>query len=347
MKPGSPASLIAWQDLGTRGRTFVTTAPTAAEIAAFVGMSVPEPIRIYVGMNAAPTPDARARLALRELIRVGGFERSVLVLATPTGMGWVDPDAIDPLEYLHRGDVASVAAQYSYLPSPLALVAEDAYGAETAQAVFEEIYGHWTRLPPEHRPRLYLFGLSLGALDSQGSFHLHDVLADPFQGALWAGPPFRSPSWRSATAERDPGSPAWRPRYRNGAVVRFMNQQGGLASPAGKWGPLRIVYLQYASDPITFFDVRSAFRQPDWMRTPRGPDVSPAFRWYPVVTMLQLAADMAAGAEATPPGFGHNYAAEHYIDAWIALTEPEGWSEADLARLKARFRERGEENWRR
>jgi uncharacterized membrane protein len=32
------------------------------------------------------------------------------------------------------------------------------------------------------------------------------------------------------------------------------------------------------------------------MRQPREPDVSPAFRWYPVVTMLQLAADMAAGA---------------------------------------------------
>jgi uncharacterized membrane protein len=236
--------------------------------------------------------------------------------------------------------VASVAVQYSYLPSPLALIADDAYGAETAAAVFEEIYGYWTRLPAGRRPRLYLFGLSLGALDGEGSFHLHDVMADPFQGALWAGPPFRSQPWRRVTADRDPGSPAWLPRYRNGGVVRFMNQHGGLGVPAARWGPLRIAYLQYASDPVTFFDVRSAFRQPDWMRPPRGPDVSPALRWYPVVTMLQLAADMAAGAGATPPGFGHNFAAEHYIDAWIALTEPTGWSTEDVTRLKARFHAR-------
>jgi uncharacterized membrane protein len=234
--------------------------------------------------------------------------------------------------------MASVAVPYSYLPSPLALIAEDAYGAETAQALFEEIYGYWTRLPGGRRPRLYLFGLSLGALDAEGSFHLHDVLADPFHGALWAGPPFRSETWRSVTANRDPGSPAWLPRYRNGAVVRFMNQHGGLETPADRWGPLRIANLQYASDPITFCDVRSAFRQPDWMRAPRGPDVSPALRWYPVVTMLQLAADMAAGADATPPGFGHNFAAEHYIDAWAALTDPEGWRDDDITRLKARFR---------
>jgi uncharacterized membrane protein len=114
-------------------------------------------------LNAAPTPQARARLALRELIRVGGFDRSVLILVTPTGTGRVDPAALDPLEFLHRGDVASVAAQYSYPPSPLALIAEDAYGAETAQAVFEEVYGYWTRLPQGRRPRLYLFGPSLGA----------------------------------------------------------------------------------------------------------------------------------------------------------------------------------------
>jgi uncharacterized membrane protein len=342
MKTGSLASLIAWHDLGKRGSAFVSSGPTAAEIGAFVGTVVPEPLRIYVGLNAAATPRARARLALRELIRVRGFERSVLLLVTPTGTGWTDPAALDPIEFLHRGDIAIVAAQYSYLPSPLALIAEDAYGAETARALFEEVYSYWTQLPQGRRPRLYLFGLSLGALDGEGSFHLHDVLADPFHGALWAGPPFRSRTWQHVTANRDRGSSAWLPRYRNGAVVRFMNQQGGLEEPAASWGPLRIAYLQYASDPITFFDVRSAYRQPDWMREPRGPDVSPALRWYPVVSMLQLAADMAAGADATPPGFGHNFAAEHYIDAWIALTEPQGWTTEDLARLKARFHSRAE-----
>ncbi len=37
-------------------------------------------------------------------------------------------------------------------------------------------------------------------------------------------------------------------------------------------------------------------------------------------------------------GYGHEIAAEHYIDAWVALTEPEDWSAPELERLKAHFR---------
>jgi uncharacterized membrane protein len=336
-RTGSPGSLVAWQDLGQQGRAFVAGGPAAAEIRAFTGRPAREPVRVYVGLNAAVTPADRARLALEELIRVGGFSRSLLVLITPTGTGWVDPASMDPLEYLHHGDVASVAAQYSYLPSPLALIAEGAYGAETARALFTEIYGYWTRLPPAARPRLYLHGVSLGALNSELSFHLHDILADPFQGALWAGPPFRSEAWNDIVANRDPASPQWLPRYRDGTVVRFMNQFSSLDEQGGEWRPLRMAYLQYASDPITFFSVGSAWREPEWMRQPRGPDVSPKLRWFPLVTMLQLAADMAAGAPAAPPGFGHNFAAAHYIDAWRALTEPAGWSQQDIRRLAEHF----------
>lgn len=341
MKTGSVASLIDWRDLGRQGRSFVVTGPTAAEIQAFVGGPASEPLRVYVGLSAADSPRARARLALEELIRVGGMERSVLLLVTPTGTGWVDPAALDPIEFLHRGDIASVVAQYSYLSSPLALLSKGAYGAETARALFAEVYGYWSQLPKQSRPRLYLFGLSLGALNSDLSFHLHDILADPFQGALWAGSPFRSPTRADVTANRDPDSPEWLPRYRDGRVVRFANQYQLPEGRGAEWGPLRLLYLQYASDPITFFSVGSAFREPDWMRAPRAPDVSPTLRWYPVVTMLQLAADMAAGAEAAPPGYGHNLAAEHYIDAWVALTEPGGWSEAEVERLKVRFRREG------
>jgi uncharacterized membrane protein len=335
MKSGSADSFISWRDLGRQGRAFVTAGPSAEEIGAFNGTAALEPIRVYVGLNAADTPEARARLALRELERVGAFERSVLLLVTPTGTGWVDPAALDPLEYLHRGDVASVAAQYSYLPSPLALIVEGAYGAENARALFEEVYDHWTALPRESRPKLYLHGASLGALNSDLSFDLHDILADLFHGALWSGPPFRMDSWIDVVRGREPDSPAWLPRFRDGSVVRFMNQNGGLEAPGSEWGPLRLAYLQYASDPITFFSVGSFFREPEWMREPRGPDVSPELRWYPIVTALQLAADMATGAEASPPGFGHNFAAEHYIDAWLALTEPEGWNDEEIVRLKS------------
>ncbi len=350
---GSPASLISWETLGRQGRVFATGAPLPDEIEA--ATPAPErtppteeleppppplrPLRVYVGRGAAETPEERAALALEELIRVGGFERQLLVVVTPTGTGWVDPSSMEPLEYLYRGDVASVAAQYSYLPSPLALLAEGAYGTEMARALFLAVYRHWTTLPADTRPRLYLHGLSLGALNSNLSFDLYDILGDPFHGALWSGPPFRTERWLQVTRDRDPESPAWLPRYRDGAVVRFMNQEGGLDAFDEPWGPFRIAFLQHASDPITFFSPRSFLREPEWLREPRGPDLSPSFRWYPVVTMVQLAADMLVGD--TPPGFGHTFSVEHYLEAWWHLTEPhrmpggEVWNATALDQVRA------------
>jgi uncharacterized membrane protein len=332
---GSAESLIAWQQLGRQGRRFVSGGPDADDLSAFFGTPMPAPLRVYVGLNSADTPEQRARLALEELKRAGGFDRSVLLLVTPTGTGWVDEASQDPAEYLFRGDVATVAVQYSYLNSPLALLTQAAYGAENARAVFVEIYGYWSALPAGARPRLYLSGLSLGSLNSDLSFDLFDIIDDPFAGALWSGPPFRNDSWRRMTRDREPGSPAWLPRYRGGSVVRFMNQNSGPAEGHPAWSGFRIVFLQYASDPITFFDPSIAWREPDWMRKPRGPDVSPDLRWFPVVTMLQLAADMVVGT--APRGFGHEYAPADYIEAWLALAEPEGWTPAEVERLRSVF----------
>lgn len=336
IKTGSQESLLGWTDLGRQGRRFVALGPTAEELGAFLGEEVPEPIRVYVGLNSAQTAEERARLALEELQRTRAFERSVLIIITPTGTGWVDPDALDTVEYLHRGDIASVAVQYSYLTSALSLLVEPEYGVETAAAVFNEIYQYWRELPEETRPRLYLHGLSLGALHSDRSFDIYDVVGNLFHGALWSGPPFRSETWRSATARREPGSPAWLPRFRDSSIIRFANQQRGLEIPDATWGALRIVFLQYASDPITFFEPEALWREPEWMADPRGPDVSPDLRWFPIVTMLQLAADMVV-AGRTPKGYGHDYAPEHYIDAWIAVSEPSGWPDEEVARLKALF----------
>jgi uncharacterized membrane protein len=341
LKSGSPASLLDWRGLGRAGRELVTSGPTASDLRAFFGEDVRDPLRVYVGLNSAETAEARARLALEELKRVNAFERSVLLLITPTGTGWVDPGAIDTVEYLHRGDIASVTVQYSYLASALALLLEPEHGAETAEAVFAEVYGYWTSLPRDRRPALYLHGLSLGSLHSDGSFEIYDVVGDPFNGALWSGPPFRSETWRSVTERRAPDSPAWLPRFRDSTVIRFTDQNDRLHMPGVPWGPLRIAFLQYATDPVTFFEPSMLYRQPEWMRPPRGPDVTPALRFIPIVTMLQVVADMRAG-DITPHGHGHNFAPEHYVDAWIALTEPPEWTEEDTRRLKARFAEHEE-----
>ncbi|MCP1767767.1 alpha/beta hydrolase [Bradyrhizobium japonicum] len=332
-RTGSPASLVKWTELGRMGRRFIASGPTATEISAVTGGPAQNPVRVYVGLGSRYTAQARARLALEELKRQHGFDRKILIVITPTGTGWIDPAAMDTVEYLHHGDVASVAMQYSYLNSPLSLLFQPEYGAEASRALFAEIYGYWTTLPKDKRPKLYLHGLSLGAMNSEKSAELFETIGDPIAGALWSGPPFESRIWRSVTANRNPGSPAWLPEFRDNRFVRFMNQNGPTVPPDAPWGPMRVVYLQYASDAITFFAYRDAYQAPDWMSAPRGPDVSPELRWYPIVTMLQLALDMAV-ATATPMGFGHVYAPEHYVDAWVAVTDVGDWSGDALAKLK-------------
>jgi uncharacterized membrane protein len=338
LKTGSGASLLNWNELGRAGRTYISSAPTAGEIAGFLRRPAQDPIRVYAGLRSASTVQERAALALHELERVGGFNRSVLVVIAPTGTGWVDEAGIDSLEYLQAGEVASVAMQYSYLSSPLSLMTEPDNGVQSAGALFAAIYDHWTRLPKNSRPRLYVYGLSLGALSSERSVDLFEVMNDPIQGALWSGPPFGSKIWRKITKNRNRGSPEWLPRFRDGSLVRFTNQSNALALPDSRWGPVRIVYLQYASDPVTFFDFRSLYRPPDWLGVPRGPDVSPEFRWYPVVTFLQLLGDMAAFTNA-PPGYGHTFNSANYIDAWIEVADVQGWPPEQIARLKQHLKQ--------
>ncbi len=336
---GSPASLIPWESIGAKGRERVSDPLNAARIAEISGRPAMEPLRVYVGLGSAEDPQARARLALEEALRVGAFERGTLVVATPTGTGWIDPAGAFPLEVLTHGDVATISTQYSYLPSWLSLLVAPEYGAETARAVFAEIHGHWKTLPPQKRPKLYVFGLSLGALNADLAMSFYDVVQAPLDGVYWVGPPFAHQSWRNITRDRRPGSPAWLPRFRKGEIVRFLNQYD-MPDEGAPWGPMRIVALQYASDPITFFSPSIFWSRPDWMRGERGPDVVEEFRWLPLVTGLQTGFDVLT-ATAAPRGFGHVYAGKDYLRGWISLLSPEGWDEAGYDRIRAALEERG------
>lgn len=341
LRSGSAASLIDWDTIGRDARIYVQSGPTAQEIEALTGKPAMDPLRVYVGLRSAETLERRAQLAVAEMERIGAFDRSVLVLVMPVGTGWVEPAAIDTLEILHGGDVASVAIQYSYLTSWLSLVSEPDVGVATAEALFNAVYARWTEMPEDSRPKLYLHGLSLGAYSSQASATLYDILADPFHGALWAGPPFASSTWRSLTANREQGSPWWRPRIGEGSVVRFANQGQALDTDFADWGPVRLIYLQYPSDPVVFFDRSLIYQRPQWLGEERAPDISPQLNWYPFVTFFQVALDMAL-AQTSPIGFGHVYAPTDYFDAWIALTDPPGWTEAELAELRTRLIRKGQ-----
>ncbi len=334
LKTGAPESLIEWEGLGRMGRSMIASGPDRAQIEAATGAPALEPLRVYVGLNSAPDPQARAALALAELQRIDAFTRGTLVIATPTGTGWVDPAGRQSLEYILQGDVATVSVQYSYLASWIALLTDPEYGVETARAVFAAVYDHWRSLPADDRPALYLNGLSLGSLNSDLSHDLHQVVGDPFDGALWVGPPFNSPTWTEVTRNRNPGSPAWLPSYRDGSAIRFMNQTGLQSEVTAPWGGFRILYLQHASDAVVFFDPLSSWRRPDWMTEPRGPDVPASFRWIPVVTFLQLGVDIMTAVKP-PAGFGHSYDFVSYARAWTMLLDLSEWTDARIDALAA------------
>lgn len=337
---GSAASRVDWELMGKPGRDFVLYGPRAADIAAFTGQPALEPLRIYVGRAESRDPEERARIALAEMERVGAFDRKVLVLASPTGTGWMDPASYDALEYMHGGDVATVAVQYSYLQSPLALIFETASGPDQTTALMRLVYQRWRDMPEDSRPRLYLHGISLGAWSSMQSFNPFQMMNEPVSGAFWVGPPFPSTLWQQANAARLPGSPYVLPKVDQGEVIRYASQFAPPDRSGQPWGRLRILFLQHASDPIVFYTAASLWRAPEWMREPPAPDVSPRLSFTPIVTQLQLGLDMLIST-STPPGFGHIYDAEEYIDGWISVSSPEGWTTQDTARLKARCGKNG------
>ncbi|SMO38350.1 Uncharacterized membrane protein [Paracoccus laeviglucosivorans] len=334
-RSGGPGSLIDWDLMGKPGRDFVSGGPRAPAIAAFTGRPALEPLRIYVGLAQDKDPETRARIALEEMIRTGAFERRVLVLASPTGTGWMDPASYDALEYMHEGNVATVALQYSYLQSPLALIFETESGLDQTTAIMRLVYDHWRSLPADARPRLYLHGISLGAWSSMYALNPFQMMNEPVSGAFWVGPPFPSTLWRQANEARVPGSPLILPQVDQGEVIRYASQFAPPDRSGKPWGRLRILFLQHASDPIVFYDPASLWRAPEWMREPTAPDVSPQLSFTPIVTQLQLAVDMLVST-STPPGFGHIYDASEYIDGWVSVSAPQGWSAEDTARLKAK-----------
>ncbi|WP_162605764.1 alpha/beta hydrolase [Jiangella aurantiaca] len=319
---GGPGSLVTWASLGRKGREFVSSGPTVDELTVFSGRPALDPVRAYVGMDSAETPAGLASLAVRELERAGGFNRQVLVVVTTTGTGWVDGAAADALEYLYNGDSAIVALQYSYLPSWISFVADQEQVRLAGQALFEAVHEAWLERLPSQRPKLIVYGESLGAMGSASAFDSLDDLRSKVDGALWVGSPSRHSLRTELTARRDPGSPARLPVVDGGREVKFW---GGWQEPLDlefDEGP-PVLFLQHASDPVTLWSWDLMFEQPEWIDEEHGPDVLPSLDWYPFVTFWQVTADMALSA-TVPAGHGHNYGGE-LVDAWLAVAPPDDW----------------------
>ncbi|WSJ19783.1 alpha/beta hydrolase [Nocardia sp. NBC_01327] len=323
-RSGSPQSLAKWETLGFEGRWFVSHGPDPMLISAVTGKPARQPIRVYVGLQSAPPAPTEEDLAVAELQRTGAFDRKVLVITTTTGTGWVNSMSAAALEYMYGGDTAILASQYSYLPSVLSFLADRQKVAIAGRKMFDAVYRAWSARPPNARPKLLVYGESLG---SQGSEAAFDGLADlrsKVDGALWVGPPNSNRLWQQFVSRRDPGTREVDPVYADGLVVRFAATAPDLDKPSPDWRRPRIAYLMHPSDPIVWWSPDLLFSQPDWLSEPRGSDVSPQMRWSPVVTFWQVAADLT-NAQGVSDGHGHNYGSL-VLDGWAAIAAPPDWT---------------------
>src|SRR5699024_11043325 len=95
------------------------------------------------------------------------------------------------------------------------------------KALFEAVYAEWSQLPADNRPRLLVFGESLGSYGSQEAFSGLQDVAERTDGALWFGTPNFTENWRYLTSRRDEGSPMYKPVYHDGRTVRWSDGSGG------------------------------------------------------------------------------------------------------------------------
>ncbi|MCZ4076725.1 alpha/beta hydrolase [Rhodococcus sp. H36-A4] len=332
-RSGSPQSAASWESLGFEGRNFVSSGMNADEMTRALGREAMEPIRAYAGLESADNQDERLDLVVDELERTGAFQRSALVVVPTTGTGWVNPTAIEAAELMFDGNVATVAAQYSYLPSWISFLAEREIASEAGKALIDKVHDRWLQEPEATRPKFYVYGESLGTNAGEGAFDGVADIRDTTDGVLWVGPPNANRLWSQFVDRRDPGSPEVLPVYSDGLVLRFADNSGAIPPADQPWYGPRVLYVQHASDPVVWWSPDLLFERPDWLSEAPGPDRLPDMRWFPIVTFWQVAADLT-NAAGVPDGHGHNYGTL-VLDGWVSIAAPDGWTAADTERVRA------------
>jgi uncharacterized membrane protein len=332
-----PASLISFDDIGKEGRRFVLMALSADEISAVMGQPAVDPVRAVAGFGSAATPEARAGLALDELDALGAYERSVIVVAAPTGVGYVNYSFAEALEYLTRGDCAIVVPQYALVPSALALNRTDA-GVRMQTLILAGIRDRLAALPPDRRPRLLQFGESLGAqvaldvaAEGTGMFDRLGLAA-----GLYLGTPFRTRLWDRWFSDPTGADPA--------GILGSVTRADEIPHlPA----TVRHVQVIHDDDPINKFSYDAVVREPWWMGPPedRPPGVPRETQFRPVITFILNLIDLKNGMQSRPGDFvrvGHDYRIE-LCDA-IRHTFDLPATDGQVARIEQALRDR-EREW--
>ena len=166
---GGPRSVVPLETIGREGRRFVNMALTIDEIEAVMGGAAKPPIRVFVGLESAHHQragrprHARARSARgvrAHAHRVRVPDRNRLPQLRDRRVAGV-PDPGRPSR--------CVAMQYSLRPSPLSLN-RVGIGIDQNTAFLHALKWRLAAIPEDKRPRLLIFGESLGAQTSEDIF---------------------------------------------------------------------------------------------------------------------------------------------------------------------------------
>jgi len=309
---GGPNSLVDWNTIGREGRRYVNMALSPDEISSVMGSCTADPIRGYVGMTTVrqvhtSDADVAADLAIRELDKLGAFERSLLCFFSPTGSGYVNYVALETVEYLTRGDCASICMQYSVRPSFLSLD-RTALGEAQVRAFFNALHWRLSNVPEDRRPRVVLFGESLGSWTGQDAFVGQGVRGYERVGidrALFIGTPWESKWSQALQAHPDLVDPEHKVR-----TVATPEEWLDLSAEARE--QCTVVLLTNSNDPIPKFSPQIIVQRPDWLgpSDERPPGVPPEIHWRPIVTFLITVSDLMNAMNMSPGTFvatGHDY----------------------------------------
>jgi uncharacterized membrane protein len=287
----------------------VLNAPFADEITSVMGAATAkDPIRVFVGYSAARTDEERVAMAIAELGRTGALDRSILLVGCPAGNGYVNTLPLEVLDYLTHGDCAAVAVQYGRLPSFLTLQRVTRGGA-VQRALLEGIGAALAGRAPEQRPRIVVYGESLGAWAGQDTF-LHQGVAGlddlGVDRALWAGTPHYSGWRKEVLVERSVEVP-------EGSVIEVDRPDPLLALSDDERAQLRAVVLGHGNDPVRYICLGMFVRRPDWLSGERPWGVPPTMGWLPGITGIQVIVDAVNATRPVPGVFratGHEYTAD-------------------------------------
>jgi uncharacterized membrane protein len=304
-------SRVPFATTSKQGRRFAWTVTGEDTIRSVMGEEpAASPVRVYVGLQSAPTEADRVALVLDELDRTNAFSRDWLLVASPTGTGYVNYAAVAALELLSRGSCATVAMQYAARPSVLSLGHVDE-GRAQARMLLDALHDRLAALPDGQRPKLVLFGESLGAWTSQDPFvdrGTRGLVDTGVDHAIWIGTPHFS-KWKEQVLRDD------RPDVDRSMVRVFAGIDEWEALDPDERARVRYVMITHHDDGVAVFGPELAIQAPAWLGPvdARPAEVPKAMRWMPSVVFFQGLVDMKNSATVVPGKFaakGHDYRAD-------------------------------------